>query len=104
MSPDVAGVSRSRWEALTDKERRRFVSLCPDSVLELLSPSDRLVDAQQKMDDWMANGCRLGWLLDPGTRTAYVYKPDHEVEIHQLVQLMSGGDVLPEFTLDLTQL
>ncbi|RYF63215.1 MAG: Uma2 family endonuclease, partial [Cytophagaceae bacterium] len=63
MSPDVAGVSKARWEALTEKERRRFVPLCPDFVLELLSPSDRLADAQQKMEDWIANGCQLGWLL-----------------------------------------
>ncbi len=75
MSPDVAGISKSRWEALTDKERRRFVPLCPDFVLELLSQSDRLADAQQKMDDWMANGCQLGWLLDPRNKTAYVYTP-----------------------------
>ncbi|WP_375446915.1 Uma2 family endonuclease [uncultured Fibrella sp.] len=51
MSPDVAGVRKDRWEALTDKERRRFVPLCPDFVLELLSPSDLLADAQQKMGD-----------------------------------------------------
>lgn len=104
MSPDVAGVSKARREALMDKERRRFVPLCPDFVLELLSPSDRLTDAQQKMDDWIANGCQLGWLLDLGNKTAYIYKPDQEVAVHQPVQILSGDDILPEFTLDLRQL
>lgn len=104
MSPDVAGVSKSRWEALTDKERRRFVPLCPDFVLELLSPSDRLADAQQKMDDWMTNGCQLGWLLDPRTRTAYVYRPEQAMQTYPNVTLLSGETTLPGFSLDISQL
>lgn len=104
MAPDVAGVSKARWETLTASERRRFVPLCPDFILELLSPSDRLIDAQQKMDGWMANGCQLGWLLDLGNKTAYMYKPEHEVAVHQPVQVLTGDDTLPNFTLYLSQL
>ncbi|MBO0952703.1 Uma2 family endonuclease [Fibrella forsythiae] len=104
ISPDVAGVSKSRWEALTEKERRRFVPLCPDFVLELLSPSDRLVDAQQKMEDWMANGCQLGWLLSPATSTAYIYRSNQEVVVYETTHPLSGEDILPDFMLDLSQL
>lgn len=101
LSPDVAGVSRLRWEALTDEERRRFVPLCPDFVLELKSPSDRLTDAKGKMDDWLSNGVQLGWLIDPDTRTAYIYCPDQPVEEVTNVTTLSGEWVLPGFTLTL---
>ncbi len=99
LSPDVAGVRRDRWEALTEREQSKFVPLCPDFVLELLSPSDRLADAKLKMNEWLANGCQLAWLLDPATRTAYIYRPNvPEVTLEQVMSL-SGEDVLPGFLL-----
>ncbi|MBO0938638.1 Uma2 family endonuclease [Fibrella sp. HMF5335] len=99
LSPDVAGVSRARWKALTEQQRRKFVPLCPDFVLELKSPSDRLVDAKQKMVDWMDNGCQLGWLIDTDMRTAYVYRPDREPEEITNLTTLSGEGVLLDFTL-----
>ena len=101
LSPDVAGVSRTRWESLTGQQRRKFVPLCPDFVLELKSPSDRLVDTKQKMVDWMDNGCQLGWLMDTDTRTAYVYRPNQEPEEITNLTTPSGENVLPGFTLTL---
>ena len=99
LSPDVAGVCGDRWEALTEQQQSKFVPLCPDFVLELLSPSDRLADAKGKMTEWLANGCQLAWLLDPATRTAYVYRPNVPVATVEAVTQLSGEDVLPSFVL-----
>lgn len=104
MSPDLSGIAQSRWDTLTTEQRRKMVPLCPDFVLELRSPNDRLKDCFEKMDDWMDNGCRLGWLIDLTNQITYIYRPDQErQEINGLKQL-SGEDVLPGFSLDLARL
>ena len=64
-SPDASWMLAPRWEALTASERERFAPICPDFVIELRSPSDRLADVQEKMVEYMENGARLGWLIDP---------------------------------------
>ncbi len=104
MSPDVAVVEKLRWEALTPEQRKTFAPICPDFVLELRSQSDRLKDCREKMDDWMANGCLLAWLIDLPNQKTYIYRHNQEPqEISGLVQL-SGEDVLPGFSLDLAAL
>jgi Uma2 family endonuclease len=74
-SPDLAWVKKERWEALTDRERQRFSPLCPDFVVELRSPSDSLKRLRKKMEEYVANGAQLGWLIDPFERKVYVYRP-----------------------------
>jgi Uma2 family endonuclease len=105
-SADGAFVSLDRWEALTDDEQERFPPLCPDFVIELMSKSDTLTDAKEKMqDDWMANGCRLGWLIDPFNQTTYIYRADGSIQINRgFGQPLSGEDVLPGLEFDLTEL
>jgi Uma2 family endonuclease len=104
MSPDLSGIAQSRWDTLTTEQRQKMVPLCPDFVLELRSPNDRLKDCFEKMDDWMDNGCRLVWLIDLTNQLTYIYRPDQErQEINGLKQL-SGEDVLPGFSLDLARL
>ena len=104
MSPDVSAIAQDRWDSLTPEQRRKIVPLCPDFVLELKSPNDRMKDAKEEMDDWMANGCRLGWLIAPDEQKTYIYRPDQEPrEISGLGQL-SGETILQCFTLDLTTL
>ena len=100
-SPDVAWVKRERWEALSPTERQIFPPLCPDFVIELRSQTDMLSTLQTKMEEYMANGALLGWLIDPFERVIYVYRSD--AEIHQLndPQTISGSPVLPGFVLDL---
>jgi len=99
-SPDASWVEGSRLANLTTHEMDRFLPLCPDFVVKLLSPSDRLTTIQSKMEEYMANGARLGWLLDPEARRAYVYRPGAEVEETEADEL-SGEGVLPGFTLRL---
>lgn len=104
MSPDLSGIAQSRWDALITEQCRQMFPLCPDFVLELRSPNDRLKDCFEKMDDWMANGCRLGWLIDLTNQLTYIYRPGQErQEVNGLEQL-SGEDVLPGFSLDLARL
>jgi len=102
-SPDLAWVRRSRWEALTETERSEFPPLCPDFVVEIRSPSDRLVPLQAKMQEYIDNGAHLGWLLDPLEKTVYVYRPNVPVEMLMQPETLTGGAVLPGFVLPLVE-
>ncbi len=99
-SPDVAWIPLEKWDALTPEQRQSFLPLCPDFVIELLSPSDSWNDGQKKMAEYRDNGCRLGWLLDPKTKRVAIYRPDQPVEILQAPDQLSGEDVLLGFVLD----
>ncbi|OLP15420.1 hypothetical protein BST81_26450 [Leptolyngbya sp. 'hensonii'] len=100
-APDAAWVEQSCWKALTPQERQGFAPLCPDFVLELMSPTDRLEDLQAKMQEYLDNGSRLGWLIDPKTRQVEIYRPGRSVEILDQPAELSGETVLPGFVLDL---
>ncbi|MEB3881829.1 Uma2 family endonuclease, partial [Lyngbya sp. CCY1209] len=80
-SPDASWVARSRWEALTPEQRQGFAPLCPDFVVELRSPTDSLSKLQEKMREYLENGARLGWLIDPQNRRVEIYRPGQEVEV-----------------------
>jgi Uma2 family endonuclease len=101
---DAAWVARSRWEAIPAEERKKFAPLVPDFVIELRSPSDRLGDLQGKMEEWIANGVRLGWLIDPGPRHVYVYRLGAPVERLENPAELSGDPLLPGFVLDLREI
>jgi Uma2 family endonuclease len=97
-------VRRSRWEALTPEQREEFPPLCPDFVVELRSRSDDLSDLQDKMREYIANGAQLGWLIDPGERKVYVYRPVAEVAVLENPATISGEPLLPDFVLELGRL
>ena len=99
-SPDLAWVSRARWEALTEQEQEEFPPLCPDFVIELRSRSDSLPALQEKMREYLANGARLGWLIDPIERRVYVYRSGHEEIRLDDPESVSGDPVLPGFRLE----
>ena len=103
-SPDAAWVRRTRLELLTPEEKQKFLPLCPDFVIELRSPSDRLVDLQAKMEEYAENGAQLGWLIDPVERQVLVYRPQQPVQ--QLLNPfeMSGDPELPGFTLRMEEI
>jgi Uma2 family endonuclease len=98
---DAAWVELSRWEALTLEQRKKFIPLAPDFLIELRSETDRLPKLQEKMEEYRANGVRLGWLLDPQKRQVEIYRPGRDVEILEDPKTLSGEDVLPGFVLDL---
>jgi Uma2 family endonuclease len=99
-SPDLSWIRLDRWNALTDAEKREFAPICPDFVVELRSPSDALEALSEKMREYMANGARLGWLIDPTERKVYVYRPHTDVEILDHPLQVAGDPVLPGFVLD----
>jgi Uma2 family endonuclease len=103
-SPDLAWVRRPRWEALTEGEQERFPPLCPDFVVELRSPSDPLEKLQEKMEEYLANGAQLGWLIDPIERRVYVYRSDEPVVCLNDPRQIAGDPLLPGFVLDLHEI
>lgn len=100
-SPDVSWVKRDRYYALTPEQREKFPPLCPDFVVELRSPSDFLKETQEKMQEYIDNGARLGWLIDRKNQRVEIYRPNRDVEILENPATLSGEDVLPGFVLDL---
>lgn len=103
-SPDASWIEESRWQALPLEQRKRFAPICPDFVIELRSPTDRLAYCKSKMAEYVKNGARLGWLIDPIERRVHVYRPGTAVEILDNPTSISGDPELPGFVLDLTQI
>ena len=103
-SPDVSWILNERFDALTRKEGEQFPPLCPDFVLELRSASDRLRDLQEKMAEYLENGARLGWLINPPRKEVFIYRPGQAVEHLKNPTELSGESVLPGFTLELARL
>ena len=102
-SPDASWLEKSRWDALTEEQQAKFVPLCPDFVAELTSPSDTLRKTQEKMKEWMDNGCRLGWLFHPKAEKTFIYRAgkSEPEEIDGYDRTLSGEEVLPGFHFDL---
>lgn len=102
-SPDAAWIKKSRWDSLTTQQQQQFIPLCPDFLIELRSNSDRLSDLQNKMQEYIANGLALGWLIDPINEKVEVYKQNYRETLTNPLNL-SGEDILFDFTLDLTDI
>jgi Uma2 family endonuclease len=100
-APDIAWVRRSRWDALTADQRRKFPPVCPDFVIELRSPRDTLASQQAKLEEYLACGARLGWLIDPDEHRVHVYRPGRTVEVQERPHELRGDPELPGLILDL---
>ena len=100
-SPDAAWIKRERWEALTSQQRQKFPPIAPDFVIELRSATDDLATLQEKMQEYIDNGVRLGWLINPQDQQVEVYRQGREVEVLNFPSELSGEDVLSGFTLRL---
>lgn len=100
-SPDVAWIANERWDSLTIKEKEKFAKICPDFVIELRSRTDSLSQLQEKMQEYLNSGLRLGWLIDPQNQQVEIYRQNQSVEIVSLPTSLSGENVLPGFILEL---
>lgn len=103
-SPDAAWICKSRWDALTAEEKDEFSPICPDSVIELRTPTDRLKRLQAKMEEYIANGAQLGWLIDPLEKKVYIYRPGVGVEVLDQPEFVSGEPLLAGFILPVAKL
>lgn len=101
-SPDLSWITLEKWNQLTPEQRRKFLPICPDFVVELVSESDDLIEIEKKMEEYLENGLRLGWLIVPKTRQVKIYRPQQAVEILESPMILSGESVLVDFSLDLT--
>jgi Uma2 family endonuclease len=114
LSPDAAVVRLERWQALTPEQRRGFPPLCPDLVVELVSPSDegpRGSEAlRRKMAAYLANGAQLGWLLCPEQRAVEIWQPGADPAAPVVMQRieatdgLEGGERLPGLRLELAEI
>lgn len=101
-SPDAAWVQRERWQALTPEQRRKFPPIAPDFVIELRSATDNLEMLRQKMQEYLDAGVKLAWLINPQQQQVEIYRQGQNVELRNLPTQLSGEDVLPRFTLNLS--
>ncbi|MFN9206138.1 MAG: Uma2 family endonuclease [Pseudanabaena sp.] len=100
-SPDAAWIPIEKWNALTAAQRKKFLPLCPDFAIELLSPTDSWIKGLAKMQEYQDNGCRLGWLIDPESKRVAIYRLGQPIEILEAPTSLSGEDVLLGFVLNL---
>lgn len=103
-SPDVSWVEKSRWDTLTKEQKEKFIPLCPDFVIEIMSPNDSLKKTQKKMQEYIENGCRLGWLINRKKQEVEIYRPGQDVEVLKFPQTISGENILPGFVLNLQKI
>ena len=89
---------------MSDKQKRRFAPIEPDFVIELMSPSDDLSITQQKMSEYMDCGVKLGWLINPDEKQVEIYRLGKDEEILSNPSSLSGEDILPGLTIDLTEI
>ena len=103
-APDVSWTLKSRVQQLGARKRKAFLHLCPDFVVELRSPSDRLPTLQAKMREWIDNGAKLGWLIDPKTRCVYIYRPGQTTERLVNPGRVEGESPIDGFTLEMADI
>ena len=102
--PDAAWMSRERWNRIPEEQQEKLAPVCPDFVIELRSPSDCLSDVQAKMEEYIANGARLGWLLDPFDNCVTIYRPGQPPERIEKPTVVHGDPVLPGFEFDFREI
>ena len=103
-SPDAAFVAKGRLPEGWDEGEDQFLNLAPDFVIEIRSKTDSLETLKTKMQDYIANGVRLGWLIDRKNQQALVYRADGTITQYPATATLSGEDVVPGFTLALKSL
>jgi len=104
-SPDAAWLSNEKWNSLSAEEKKVFAHITPDFITEVMSPSDDLKQLQYKMQKWIENGVKLGWLIDTKNQTTFIYRADGTIsKVTGFDKVLSGEDVLQGFEFDLNVL
>ncbi|OQX78187.1 MAG: hypothetical protein B6D64_07240, partial [Bacteroidetes bacterium 4484_276] len=104
-SPDAAWISKQRFNKIPIEERKKFPNICPDFIIELMSPSDSFISLNEKMHEWIENGCLLAWLVSPGDEKVYIYrKGGSKDELTGFNKTVLGESILQGFELQLSLL
>lgn len=103
-APDAAFVAKGRLPENWDEQEDEFINLAPDFVIEIRSKNDSLEKLKAKMAEYIANGVKLGWLIDRKNQQAFVYRSDNSITQYPATATLSGEDVVPGFTLLLKKL
>ena len=103
-APDAAWVSLWRWNALSREDQKRFAPICPEFIIELRSPSDKLADLQAKMEMWIANGAEVAWLIDPLEKAVTIYRPGEQPELLAQPTSVQGSGPIAGFELVLARI
>lgn len=88
----------------TKEQKKRFLPLCPDFVIELVTPTDRRAKVRKKMQEWIQNGAQLGWLIDPDRRTVIVYRPAQAPEERMHAASIDGEGPVVGFRLEMNDI
>jgi Uma2 family endonuclease len=103
-SPDAAWIAHDRWQTVPVAQRDKFAPICPDFVVEVLSPSDTAATTRTKMEEYIANGARLAWMIDRKNRRVHVFRPGQAEETIDSPATMSAGPELPGLTVDMNRI
>jgi Uma2 family endonuclease len=103
-SPDAAWIEATRWDVLSESDKNRFSPICPDFVIELRSQTDSLADLEAKMAQWIANGVKLAWLLDPERKAAAIYRFGAKSTLHRHPASVLGDGIMAGFELAMTRI
>ena len=100
-APDAAWISYAKLADLTVKDREKFARFVPEFLIEIMSPSDRLTTAKAKMEEWMAGGVTLGWLIHPRKKSVYIYRTGAQPEQRTGIPEIAGEGPVTGFVLPL---
>lgn len=103
-SPDVSWIRLARWNALSKAQQSKFAPIDPDFVIELMSPTDDFTELQQKMNEYMGCGVKLGWLICPDEKQVEVYRNGQDKEILDNPRSLFGEKILPNLIVDLSEI
>ena len=103
-SPDVSWIAIERWNGLSDQQKRGFAPIAPDLVIELMSPTDNLLTTQQKMNEYIDCGVKLGWLINPDVKEVEIYRHGQDKKIVNHPSSLSGEELLPGLIVDLADI
>jgi Uma2 family endonuclease len=104
-SPDTAWITNEKWNRLSAEQKERFLPFAPDFLVEVLSHTDHLAPAREKMNKWIQNGALLAWLIIPKQQLVFIYRADGTVDkVEGFSNSLSGEDVMPDFEFDLSVL
>lgn len=97
----MSWIRQEKWDQLASQQRKKFLPICSDFAVELVSESDEIETLEKKMQEYINNGLSLSWLIIAQTQTVKIYRPNQLVEVLQSPQTLSGEEILPQFILDL---